>query len=483
MPRSQTSLDAKSTLRDALRATAVRLAPGDGIPDPRHLSLLSEVEPYDPPRVWTDENARALAAMFVARARRDALSGGAALVSRYFDGVRLIRPAALSMQTRSLLLAAVGEYCCAIGWPQLAARFGDESLLFADTAALRYYALSVAALGHALNGEYVTATTELRAANDLFREGGWDPAESAYILLLADSLISSAHMDADRLAGVVRELTAVSPGDAYLDYSARAIEVMRQLIRGDHAEGLAASWQLLHGSQRHTSHRLIREFLLCIRSDIMLAQGQHAEALASLATAQSPEGHGICFAMQRTTALLLLGRDRDVLTETESCVASEADHCLRTLTPVLLNRAVAFHRLGNDRRALQSIESALLLISRTGNSMTPFIMVPREEAAELVDAAVRVHPELCAIANEVHAALERVGAPGAPSIVAGELPGLTPTERALADLLVTPLSLAGIARERGVSLNTVKSQVRSIYLKLGVGGRAEAVERLRRDVA
>ncbi|MEV7827175.1 helix-turn-helix transcriptional regulator [Microbacterium enclense] len=40
------------------------------------------------------------------------------------------------------------------------------------------------------------------------------------------------------------------------------------------------------------------------------------------------------------------------------------------------------------------------------------------------------------------------------------------------------MSLGEIARERGVSLNTVKSHVRSIYQKLGVRTRAEAVERL-----
>ncbi|MDQ1124106.1 helix-turn-helix transcriptional regulator [Microbacterium trichothecenolyticum] len=480
MPTSQSSVEARSLLRAASIVTATRLVPGHGNPDRRHLVLLAETEPFDPPRAWTDESARALAALFAARARRDALGLGSALISRYFDAARLTRPATISMATRSLLYSSVGEYACALGWPQVGARFGDEALLFADSDELRFYALAVGAMGHALNGEYESAAAGMASASELSHAYDWrDAIGPSYLLLLADSLVSSARMDHDRLTRVAEELAALDPDDPYLDYSARAIAVMCQLIRGEYADGIAGSWQLLHGSQRHTSQRMIRDFLACIRSDMLIAQGQYTEALLSLTTSQNPEGHGICFSMQRSASLLLLGRERDLLAETEGCVASEADHCLRTLTPVLLQRAIAFDRLGYERRAHQSMESALLLIARTGNSMTPFIMLPPQECANLVEKAVRAHPELTTTANFIYAALDRVGAPVALTPTAVELPGFTPTERALADALLSPLSLADIARERGVSPNTIKSQVRSIYLKLGVSGRSEAVEALR----
>lgn len=483
MPSTQTSIDARAALRAAVNATALRLAPGHGLPDPRHLSLLSEVEAPASPRVWADSSARALSAMFAARARRDALGDGAALVWRFFDGTRLIRPASLSMEARAVLLAGAGEYLCAVGLPQVAVRFGREAQLFADSDATRFYALTVTALGFALNGEYTSADPVMDAASALFRTGGWAEEESSYLLLLADSLVAAARMDHLRLRGVARELERVHPTDPYSRYSARAIDAMGRLIHGEHAAGLAACQQLLHGSERSMSHRFIRDFLLCIRSDILLAQGQYAESLASLSTAESPEGHGICFAMQRGGALLLLGREREMLAETEACAASDADHCLRTLTPLLLRRAIAFHRLGDDRRAAQSMESALLLIAHTGNSMTPFIMLPPEECAELVDAAVCTHPELAETAAYIRTALASVGAPVEAPRLADHLHGFTPTERALAELLLTPAGLADIARTRGVSLNTVKSQVRSIYVKLGVGARSAAVVELRRILA
>lgn len=483
MPSTQTSIDARAALRAAAHATALRLPPGHGIPDPRHLSLLSEMEYLASPRVWTDKSARALAAMFASRARRDALGDGAALIRRYFDGARLTRPATLSMDTRALLLASAGEYLCAIGQPQVAVRFGREAQLFAESDPVRYYALTVTALGFALNGEYTSAGPAMRAAGDLFRANGWPDAESSYLLLLADALVAAARMDHPRLRWLARELDRVHAEDPYSTYAARAIDTMGQLIRGDHAAGLAASTQLLHGSEHSMSQRFVRQFLLCIQSDILLAQGCYAESLASISAIESPEGHGICFAMQRGGALLFLGRERDLLAETEPCAAADADHCLRTLTPLLLRRAIAFRRLGNDRRATQSMESALLLIARTGNSMTPFIMLPSEECMELVDAAVRIHPELAETAAYIRSALASVGAPVDAPRPADELRGLTPTERALAELLLTPASLADIARGRGVSLNTVKSQVRSIYVKLGVGARPEAVDELQRILA
>lgn len=52
---------------------------------------------------------------------------------------------------------------------------------------------------------------------------------------------------------------------------------------------------------------------------------------------------------------------------------------------------------------------------------------------------------------------------------------LTRRERAVLHLLRGSLTLPEIARELGVSINTVKSQTRQVYRKLGVNSRAEAV--------
>jgi DNA-binding NarL/FixJ family response regulator len=56
--------------------------------------------------------------------------------------------------------------------------------------------------------------------------------------------------------------------------------------------------------------------------------------------------------------------------------------------------------------------------------------------------------------------------------------GLTSAERAVAEQLCEGRTLAQIARLRGVSTNTVKSQVRQIFRKLDVDTRVALVRRL-----
>ena len=55
---------------------------------------------------------------------------------------------------------------------------------------------------------------------------------------------------------------------------------------------------------------------------------------------------------------------------------------------------------------------------------------------------------------------------------------LTRSERAVADQLCEGRTLAQIARLRGVTINTVKSQVRQIFRKLDVDSRVALVRRL-----
>jgi LuxR family maltose regulon positive regulatory protein len=62
----------------------------------------------------------------------------------------------------------------------------------------------------------------------------------------------------------------------------------------------------------------------------------------------------------------------------------------------------------------------------------------------------------------------------------GTSASLSQRERALLDELPVHQTIADIARRHQVSPNTIKSQLKSMYRKLGVESRAEAVEAGRR---
>jgi DNA-binding CsgD family transcriptional regulator len=477
MSDSRGAAEHSATLRAAAAHTFVRLEPGHGQPLPRHLSLLAETEPGPPPLVWTDTRAMLLSAMLVARARNDALGHGIDLVSRYFDTGRLTRPAALSGPARSGLFASVAEYCAAIGWPQIGGHYAAEALMFAETPAQRYRALSVQALNLGLNAEYPAATAAIDEARRVFIDEGWSVDNTSHCLLLGDGLVTVSSADMDHMREIADELEAAQPDDPSWAFSVGMIRVTAMFIDRNVAAGLAESRHLLHGSGRIRSFRIVRDLLLGLHADMLAAQGEFDEALAVMANAATHPGHAVCFPMQRAGILLQMGREREVIETTNACVALLDEHCLRTLTPVLTRRAVAFLRLGSEKRAVQSMESVVQLIGHTGGSVTPFLMIPFDDTERLLSLVVEHNPGLASTVAMMRQILPMIAARSNGS---GAFAALTPTERELAYLLTSPLGLSEIARVRNVSVNTVKSQVRSIYGKLGVSSREDAVELLQR---
>ncbi len=91
-----------------------------------------------------------------------------------------------------------------------------------------------------------------------------------------------------------------------------------------------------------------------------------------------------------------------------------------------------------------------------------------------IDDILRQRPRLGALLDEV-SELRRILASSAPGGVGGG-PPLSPAELRLLPYLQTHLTLAEIAGRLFVSHNTVRSQVGSIYRKLGASSRSDAVQ-------
>ena len=82
-------------------------------------------------------------------------------------------------------------------------------------------------------------------------------------------------------------------------------------------------------------------------------------------------------------------------------------------------------------------------------------------------------PALGTLVDEV-ADLRRAVTPGTPEAVAGGTP-LTPAELRLLPYLQTHLTIREIGERLFISRNTVSTEVGSIYRKLGVSSRGDAV--------
>ena len=102
----------------------------------------------------------------------------------------------------------------------------------------------------------------------------------------------------------------------------------------------------------------------------------------------------------------------------------------------------------------------------------------RNAAHALVDEAraiLTLRPELGVLAEQVAALEDEIEA--MPEAAGGGTSGLTRAELRLLPLLSTHLSFREIGERLFVSRNTIKTQAISVYRKLGVSSRSDAIAR------
>jgi LuxR family transcriptional regulator, maltose regulon positive regulatory protein len=134
---------------------------------------------------------------------------------------------------------------------------------------------------------------------------------------------------------------------------------------------------------------------------------------------------------------------------------------------------LAHRKLGDKRAANQAAERALAL-AEPDRPILPFLMTDSLELLESLPRHETVHAALLAdILDVMRGASPAVADPS----LAAE--GLSTGELRVLRYLPTNLSRPEIATELSVSLNTVSTQIRSIYAKLQVRDRSSAVQRAR----
>ncbi|TPX05842.1 helix-turn-helix transcriptional regulator, partial [Schumannella luteola] len=141
-----------------------------------------------------------------------------------------------------------------------------------------------------------------------------------------------------------------------------------------------------------------------------------------------------------------------------------------TLAHAHLRLAVFSDARGTTAKAASDLGEAVLVASRYG-AVRPFLLFRADAVRLLAADADRLGVWSEAALGLLAACRLRLGG-GAPSALAA----LSPRELALLDELPVHQTIADIARHQQVSPNTIKSQLKSMYRKLGVESRADAVE-------
>ncbi|WP_368497759.1 response regulator transcription factor [Herbiconiux sp. A18JL235] len=400
---------------------------------------------------------------------------------------------ALELARRELERTAVGgsldparegaaELLVAVAEAHATAGASRETALFADKAAAMegalpavvYRAQGLSALATALNGEYASATTTIAAADERRLEHGWEASAADFPLLLARVLVASAALDALALSSLAEQFRAIGGSSAIWRSTALAVDAMADLVRFDVGAGIAKSRLVGQSTAEGEVLMMIRGFARGIHADLLLLRGDAPQALALLRDEPSTPDHSLCFDMQRAAAWLALGRPRDALRTTDGCLRLGHRHCLRTIPPLLLRRAVAWERLGRPERADSEFAEAFHLVQSSG-SLTPLLTVPRVETLALLHRFAAAHEGHRAA---VEVLLTRLALVPVSSGARPVVPTLTKREEATARALYASTTHAELAAQLSVSVNTVKVHLRNLYAKLGVTNKHDAVDLL-----
>ncbi|HEY1665556.1 MAG TPA: LuxR C-terminal-related transcriptional regulator [Trebonia sp.] len=357
-----------------------------------------------------------------------------------------------------------------------------HQLTAAGTSSLAMRARGWLALSAALGGDLAAATA---AAGRLRTAAPPDPAA----VCLATIAAAQVAIERDDLHLALRLLdeadpatTCPLPGEPDIAVLLATARARAALAEGD-AERAGDLARLAREKYEHAG-----QVLSVLDVDIALRAGDLGVAAAALGppagggvTGRQPERPDRMAA--RARLLLADGDPAAALSLALSVACEDADPdvvllpTLRNRVTALLTAVVAARRTGTDDKAAKLLEEALTsaephdmyrpFLDGGGavHSAIALLISPSSPAAGF---AARVHERFVCQPSS------RAAGSGAAG---HETPALTTSELAVLRLLRSYMSNQDIADTLFLSVNTVKTHLRSVYYKLGVSSRREAVER------
>jgi LuxR family maltose regulon positive regulatory protein len=339
------------------------------------------------------------------------------------------------------------------------------------------------ALGHlalldALHGRFRTAQRRTTEAMQIIDRRGWVSEPQALATFLALGLLALArNRRSDATAFINRGLMVSRDGtDRSLRLALAVAAVEAAVSRGDGDAAMSADVRAVNGISRtpKVAELLVRWSNAAAGSALLLA-GRPAEVLTRIPRPGGDSGFaGSWERVIAARARLALGQ----ASQAEGLIAPLLEPGNTYLEPVVaahLLQALIADRNHRDTVALSAIGAAVELAQPEGISR-PFHLI----GGRIAELLVR-HQNL---GGKQEAFVAELVKELAPSVAEGDhgtamIEHLTERELSVLRYLPTMLKAGEIASDLYVSVNTVKAHLRSMYRKLGVTNRREAVERAR----
>ncbi|NYF10938.1 ATP/maltotriose-dependent transcriptional regulator MalT [Leifsonia sp. AK011] len=349
------------------------------------------------------------------------------------------------------------------------ARAASESAQSTGHHYLRFHSAALLAATHALRGDLDAATERIREGELYYALGGWPPSERLYPIALARFLLGMHAFDSEMLAAAVASFTAIeAESTPWITFATKLAMAYRLLVEGD-LEGASACAALVP-ERISDAPVLIRTIRAAVAFDIHTGLGNPHNAARSLEGAPELRDHSLCLSSRWTLVRLVQGNARAALLASDACAGLGLDHSALSVGSALVRRAVAQDALGMVDAADSTFADALRATPQVTSS-AHFFGIERRSVAGLSRRLAHAHPDLHSrtLRSVMPTLHSETAGPPSP---AGEL-----TRREIQLLRHLRLGHGNqlIADELFVSTNTVKTQLRGLYRKLGVTSRREAL--------
>ena len=378
-----------------------------------------------------------------------------------------IRFGAKTALQRGIALYHLGDFDSAKTELRTAAGLADGNLLRAERVEC-YSALAMLeySLGEfELSAGYVSLAREASGADALLTSQFGAAALVAELLVAVEQ---NRLADATALAPVVAAAAERSDWEPLGYYARAAISIISER----YVEGLDLLRQCLQSWRKWDPPGFIVTVSEGLRATLLLRLGQRDIAWDILGGLEPTQHHANCPGRFIAHLRFVTGDAAGTLAALADCVALGDSHSSRTLVDVQLLLAAAHYRLGNTALADLSFDRGLILAVHNGMRL-PFRLVPNEDMRGMLErASHRPQP------GAVHDLIANVGDWGTDGHDDG-LMQLSLREREIVRALLRGSTVSEMADELFISVNTVKSHLKSVYRKLGVGSRQAAIQRAR----
>ena len=387
--------------------------------------------------------------------------------SPYHDGFAATRYRAIALNSRGLALMWTGDAA-------RAARDLRASAAAAQTAGVELAQINATghlALLEMMHGSVKEADQLAGSARDLAERRAWRYTVQAVAAHFAQALV---HLERDDLAAAKEALhQGIRAHDSEPEAAQRLVrygaEARLALARGRLHQARSFLVQARTDRNTRTYVPALDQWLTLLDGEVDLAAGQPEQVeqhYLGTADEQLPGlAHRVCLARAAFA--------RGHLRRAEQLLTAEPSHAGETVAAVeagIVGALVADSR-GQATRAVDLLADAARLAADEG-IRRPFVTLSGSQLAALFDRRRLLDPGHAAVLDDLHV----TGRPTAATLT-GET--LSEREVEVVRYLPTMLTAAQIATDLGVSVNTVRAHMRSIYRKLHAERRSDAVARAR----